>query len=227
MRLWQRWVAANAISEMVGLGLTFALIGAITPRLDRLSGALPILAAFVVAVLAGLIEATAVGWAQWKAMRPWFPTITLSSWWRATAIGALLAYILGSLPSTLMALGAETTQTTMAEPPQAVVLFLAAALGMVGGAMLAFAQWRVLRRHIRGAALWLPAHMLAWAVGMPLIFWGLDRLFLMEIGLRFALGLAGLLLLTGAIVGAIHGLFLVRMVTDNVKQKGVKAWAAN
>lgn len=36
MRLWQRWVAANAISEMVGLGLTFALIGAITPRLDRL-----------------------------------------------------------------------------------------------------------------------------------------------------------------------------------------------
>ncbi|MCB0076183.1 MAG: hypothetical protein KDD73_02095 [Anaerolineales bacterium] len=227
MRLWQRWVAANAISEMVGLGLTFALIGAITPRLDRLSGALPILAAFVVAVLAGLIEATAVGWAQWKAMRPWFPTITLSSWWRATAIGALLAYILGYLPSTLMALGAETTQTTMAEPPQAVVLFLAAALGMVGGAMLAFAQWRVLRRHIRGAALWLPAHMLAWAVGMPLIFWGLDRLFLMEIGLRFALGLAGLLLLTGAIVGAIHGLFLVRMVTDNVKQKGVKAWAAN
>lgn len=56
---------------------------------------------------------------------------------------------------------------------------------------------------------------------------GIDRLFLMEIGLRFALGLAGLLLLTGAIVGAIHGLFLVRMVTDNVKQKGVKAWAAN
>lgn len=110
-------------------------------------------------------------------MRPWFPTITLSSWWRATAIGALLAYILGYLPSTLMALGAETTQTTMAEPPQAVVLFLAAALGMVGGAMLAFAQWRVLRRHIRGAALWLPAHMLAWAVGMPLIFWGLTASF--------------------------------------------------
>ena len=86
----------------------------------------------------------------------------------------MAAYVLGYLPSTLMSLGEQSTQTPMAEPPQWIVLLLAAGLGLVGGAVLSFAQWRVLRKAVARAGCWIPANMLAWMVGMPLIFWGID-----------------------------------------------------
>ena len=60
------------------------------------------------------------------------------------------------------------------EPPQAVVLLLAAGMGLVAGLILSAAQWRVLRRHVTRAWQWLPANAIAWAAGMPLIFAGVD-----------------------------------------------------
>jgi hypothetical protein len=53
--------------------------------------------------------------------------------------------------------------------------------------------------------------MLAWLAGMPLIFWGIDAA---QAGQPLWLGVllfAGDLLLAGAVVGAIHGAFLVRL----------------
>jgi hypothetical protein len=46
---------------------------------------------------------------------------------------ALVAYIPGYLPSTLMGLGERAAQTPVAEPPQWLVLLLAAGLGAVAG----------------------------------------------------------------------------------------------
>jgi hypothetical protein len=40
--------------------------------------------------------------------------------------------------------------------------------------VLSFAQWRVLRKAAGRAGGWIPANMLAWMAGMPLIFWGID-----------------------------------------------------
>lgn len=100
--LWARRVLANALGELLGLGGTFALIGLLASRMDTGSGA-GVLLAFIVAVLSGAVEATVVGLAQWWAMHPWFSTIGRSAWWRATLIGALVAYGLGYLPSTLIA----------------------------------------------------------------------------------------------------------------------------
>jgi hypothetical protein len=64
------------------------------------------------------------------------------AWWLATLIGALMAYVMGYLPSTLMSLGeqASQTQTPVAEPDQWLVLLLAAGLGAIGGAVLSFPQ---------------------------------------------------------------------------------------
>jgi hypothetical protein len=176
-----------------GAGAGFALLG------------------FGFAVASGAIEATVVGLAQWWAMHPWFPGIQRRAWWLGTLAGALGAYVLGYLPSTLMDLGAEPGATPPAEPPRWVVLLLAAGLGAVGGAMLSSVQWLVLRRHVAGAGWWVPAHVLAWAAGMPLIFWGIDAAQGGPGPVAGAALLAAVLLLAGALVGAVHGAVLVRL----------------
>jgi hypothetical protein len=210
-RLWVRWVTANAVGEMVGLGATFALTAFFFLRFGGGQNAGSVTLTFLFAVACGVVEATVVGLAQWWAMHPWFDTIRRSAWWLATLIGALAAYILGYLPSTLMDLGAEAAPGTAVEPPQWVVLLLAAGLGAVGGAVLSFAQWLVLRQAVAGAGWWIPANMLAWAVGMPIIFWGIDIAQGSQPLWQAVLLLAGTLLVAGAAVGAIHGGWLVTL----------------
>ena len=91
------------------------------------------------------------------------------------------------------------------------VLLLAAGLGAVGGAVLSFAQWLTMRKKVARASLWIPANMLAWLVGMPLIFWGIDAAQKVTGLLALVLLMAGVLFLAGLAVGAIHGAFLVRL----------------
>lgn len=211
-KLWTRWTLANAFSEMFGLGLTFAITGLVFTNLDSQHTVTSILLAFALAVASGGIEATVVGLAQWWAMHPWFPFLGKFVWWRATLIGALVAYVLGYMPSTLMDMGEATASSApMAEPPQWVILLLAAGLGVVGGAVLSFAQWLAIRREVRGAGVWIPANMLAWMIGMPVIFLGIDIAFEMSALWLSVFVMAVTLFASGLIVGGIHGLFLVRM----------------
>jgi hypothetical protein len=208
--LWLRWTVANGLAELVGLGLTFVIIGLLISRVDtgRITG---ILLAFGMTILSGAIEATIVGLVQSWIMQPWFPAIGCFAWWRGTLIGALLGYVLGYLPSTLMSMGETSTQAVQAEPPQWVTLLLAAGLGAAAGAVLSFAQWLVLRRKVRRAGLWIPANMLAWACGMPIIFWGMDLAFKQSQVWQSVLVVGGAILVAGLVVGAIHGRFLVKL----------------
>lgn len=211
-QLWLRWVGANAFGELFGLGLTFLITGYAISTLDNQGSITGILLAFFFAVASGAVEATIVGLAQWWAMHPWFPMIEKFAWWRGTLIGALIAYVLGYLPSTIMGMGeAAASSAPAVEPPQWIVLLLAAGLGAVGGAVLSFAQWLAMRGRVKRAGLWIPANMLAWLFGMPVIFWGIDLAFKMNAVWQSILFMAGILLLTGGIVGGIHGLFLVRL----------------
>ena len=213
--LWLRWVAANALGEMVGLGATIAVIALAFSSPDEQAGMGSVLLLSVLAVVSGAIEATVVGLAQWWAMHPWFPSITRRAWWLATLVGALVAYVLGYLPSTLMSLGGDASQSQVAEPPQWVVLLLAAGMGAVAGAVLSFAQWRALRHRVPRAGWWVPANMFAWSAGMPIIFWGIDAAQKGQPLLQMVLLLAGCLLLSGAVVGGIHGAVLVRLAGDS------------
>lgn len=208
--LWFRWTLTNGFAEMAGLGATFAVIGLLVSKIDtqQVTG---IVLAFLLTVISGAIEATIVGLAQWWAMHPWFPMIRRFAWWRGTLIGALLSYVLGYLPSTLMSMGETTAQTMQVEPPEWVTLLLAAGLGVAAGAVLSFAQWLVLRGKVKKAGLWIPANMLAWAVGMPVIFWGMDIAFKMTETWQLVLVIVGTLLGAGIVVGAIHGRFLVAL----------------
>ena len=215
-QLWFRWIGANAFGELFGLGLTFIITGFAFSKLDNQQSMTGILLSFVFAVTSGAVEATILGLAQWWAMHPWFSTIERFAWWRGTLIGALIAYVLGYLPSTLMSMGEATAQSTpMVEPPQWIVLLLAAGLGAVGGAVLSFAQWLAMRGKVRRAGLWIPANMLAWFFGMPVIFWGIDLAFKMSALWQSVLLMAGTLLLAGMVVGAIHGRFLVSLAKES------------
>ncbi len=109
---------------------------------------------------------------------------------------------------TLMSLGEEAAQAPIAEPPQAVVLLLAVGMGATAGAALSFAQWLVLRKAVPRAGWWIPANMLAWMGGMPVIFWGIDAAQKGQPPLESFLLMAATLLLAGAVVGAINGTFL-------------------
>jgi hypothetical protein len=217
--LWLRWVAANGLGEMFGLGLTFAVGAAVISRLGDQQNVTAILVAFLVAVTSGAIEATVVGLAQWWAMHPWFPMISRRAWWLGTLVGALLAYVMGYMPSTLMSLGEQTTpsQGAMAEPEQWIILLLAAGMGLVGGAVLSFAQWLTMRKKVAYASLWIPANMLAWMIGMPIIFWGIDSIQGLSSMFHIVISIAFVLLLTGLVVGAIHGAFLVHLAYSNKK----------
>lgn len=211
--LWLRWVVANAFGELLGLGSTFAVGVLFYTIFPDQSSIVMILAAFVVAVASGSIEATIVGLFQWRAMHPWFPAIPRRSWWLATLIGALVAYVLGYLPSTIMSLGeqAAPAASAAAEPSQWIILLLAAGLGLVGGCVLSFAQWRVLRRYARGSGWWIPANSLAWIPAMTLIFWAIDAAQKGQPVTQSILLMASVLFVSGALVGAIHGAFLVKI----------------
>jgi hypothetical protein len=210
-RLWLRWVSANAAGEVLGLGSTFGVAVLAFTRLGEQKDAAGILGLFAFAVASGTLEATVVGLLQWWAMHPWFQAVSRRAWWLATLFGALAAYVLGYLPSTLMDLGEDAGQAPTAEPAQWVVLLLAAGLGLVGGAVLSFAQWLVLRQVAQHTRVWIPANMLAWAVGMPVIFWGIDAAQKGQPAWQALLIMAATLLLAGILVGAIHGAFLVKI----------------
>ena len=64
---------------------------------------------------------------------------------------------------------------------------------------------------------WLPANMVAWGVGMPLVFLGMDLAFRDGGALRTAAVVMATLALTGAVVGVINGSWLTRKVVPRVE----------
>lgn len=211
--LWSRWVAANALGEVLGLGGTALIAATLFPLLGDGNGLFPALAVAVVAIVAGtLIEGLAVGTAQWLVLRRPFPGIAWRTWAGATAIGAGIAWTFGMLPSTLMSIGQDSAQATTSEPSPAIVYTLAFAMGLMLGPVLGGAQWLVLRRQVAGAGIWMLANALAWAFGMVIVFAGVSSAF--DRGVSPSGMLLGLLSLvaTGAVVGGIHGLALIRLV---------------
>jgi len=208
---WSSWVIANAFGELVGLGVVFACGFALFRFGGEPRTFLGALLYVVVAALLGAFEGAVVGWAQWRVLRDLFPALGRRAWVAATMVGAVVAWAMGMVPSTVAALHSAAAEAAPVEPPQVVAMLAAAGMGVVGGVVLSFAQWLVLRRHVARAVWWLPANALAWALAMPVIFW-LVGATVAESRTLEALGffLAGLAA-AGALAGAVHGVFLLRL----------------
>jgi hypothetical protein len=85
---------------------------------------------------------------------------------------------------------------------------------MVAGPILGSVQAVILRRHVRGAGRWLWANAMAWALGMPVIFVGMDLVPWSQGGVAVGLAIYAVCGVAGILVGAIHGRILLRMTED-------------
>jgi hypothetical protein len=217
--LWLRWVGANALAELLGLGATFGVGVVLFTRMGEAQG-LAAIAMLLLMTASGVLEGTIVALLQWSVLRGPFPQVTRRAWLVATLIGALVAWFLGSLPATLMDMGADQAQAPAREPETWVMLSMAAAMGLVLGAILGLPQWRVLRRAVGRAWVWLPANSAAWVVGMPIVFAAVDLAY--RLGTVWgAVGVMALALaFTGAAVGAVHGLAFVWLASRAQVREG-------
>lgn len=209
---WLRWVVANAVGEVLGLG-PVALIALMLARvLAETGGAAAALMGLLLFTALGAFEGAVVGYAQGRVLRRRLPAVTARRWTAATAIGASAAWFLGMLPATVGALSGGEAAMAESELGAASMIAMEAATGAVLGAVLAVPQWRVLRRHVDRAGWWLPANAVAWAAAIPLIFLvasaDLPAVGLLLLCATIVTVIAG----AGALVGAIHGLVLVRLL---------------
>jgi hypothetical protein len=213
---YRRWILANGASEALGLGTTFAIARAVAPWLaTRSSGSweTPLLVAAAAVATGTLLEGTVVGIAQGRVLRDALPGVWPRAWVWATMLGAGMAWLLGMVPSTVMGLASEAAPTGAAEPPAVLQYGLAVLLGLVAGPVLGCAQWLVLRRQRSRAGLWLWANAVAWAVGMPLIFLGMDLVPWEQGGVAVVVPVYGICGVAGLAVGAIHGRILLRLLS--------------
>jgi hypothetical protein len=206
--VWRRWVLANTIGEVVGLGFA-ALVGVwFALNYETKQTISTILLMAVMIILAGTFEGIVVGFAQSLVLRRAIRDFKTKGWVIATAIGAFIAWTLGVIPSVAMSFNEQTAATPPPEMSDAAMYGMAVLMGLALGCTLGVPQWLVLRRYVQRAGWWTLANALAWAFGMPVIFIAASNAppsnpFLLVLWIGFVIGLAG------AIVGAVHGLFLV------------------
>ncbi len=100
------------------------------------------------------------------------------------------------------------------EPGALLTYVLACALGLAAGPVLGAVQFLVLKRHLHRAGIWLWANALAWGAGMPLLFAGMDQVpWQKGDALHTAVMIYAVCAAAGAAVGAIHGSFLMRLLS--------------
>jgi hypothetical protein len=221
LALWVKWILANSLGELLGLGATFAIGFGLFSGLADSPNPIAVLLSAVLMTASGVLEGALVGFVQWLVLRVAIPGILRRAWVLATIIGALIAWFFGSIPMTVASLSQSSAPIPASEPPQALVLLLTAGMGLVAGFILSVVQWQVLRKHVEKAWLWLPANALAWAVGMPLIFAAVDLAQQVATTLARVMVMAAGIALAGAIVGAIHGIALLYFQRSRFKLEQV------
>lgn len=214
----RRWVTANAVGELIGLGAVAAAGYGLARTFGEGKSTVAIVAMALAFVLLGGVEGYIVGLSQQRVLERYLPQAT--GWTRATIIGAMVAWVLGMLPSTMMSLVSTTAAGAPAPMSMPVRSALAALLGALAGPLLAFFQWRCLRTKIaRGSLWWLPANSLAWAGAMPIIFAAAHAaaaatspaLATVIVGI----GLAG----AGAAAGLVHGCALIPLLERDMDRR--------
>jgi hypothetical protein len=100
---YRRWIVANGWSEALGLGTTLLVGRAAAPWLAASRPAGELLSGVAAVVLGTLLEGTVVGAAQARVVGDALPGLRRRGWVCATMLGAGAAWLLGMVPSTVMA----------------------------------------------------------------------------------------------------------------------------
>lgn len=156
LRLVRAWTLATLAGEVLGFGLVGVLaypllvVPAVEPSPARLA---------LFALLAGLLEGGCLGLAQGLVLRRAFPGLGPRQWVPATALPAVVAYVIGM---TFFPLVGE------AALPLPATLVLSALVAIALALTLGVGQWLVLRRRAPMAWTWIVVSAAAWAFAVLL-----------------------------------------------------------
>jgi hypothetical protein len=156
---FRRWVGATTAAETIGMTAA-ATAAVIAARVDSVAAGLAIV------VAGGLVEGLALALFTAGVLRRWRPSVRSAWWVTATIIVAGLGWAGASAPAALAGDGDGT------EPPLALVLAGAAALGLVLGALLGLVQAPALRGAVAHPWRWVGVSAAAWTPTMVVMFLG-------------------------------------------------------
>lgn len=117
-------------------------------------------------VVGGLVEGTALGWLQARALDDVLGPVGRRKWVLMTILVAGFGWAAASAPATLA--GDDGGD----QPALPIVLVAAASLGLAMGASLGAAQAWALRHRVRHPWRWVVGSATGWAAAMPVIFFG-------------------------------------------------------
>ncbi len=196
--LWRRWTKTVTIGETLAFSIP-AVAGALIAAAD-----LGPLASAPVILAAGLGEGLVLGFSQALVVRRALPAISSRSWIAATALGALIAW------------GVSLVPTSIGEGLDDLAPGVLAAGGLLLGVIFLLSigglQWRVLREQVPRAGWWVVAVAVGWVAALT-AFMAIASPLWQEgqaLGLIIAIGVgAGLVM--ALVMAAITGYALMRL----------------
>ena len=148
---WVIWVTLG-----LALGFIFPSVATLWAVADGRDGT----GQFIFAVVGGAIEGGILGFAQAFALRKTAAALPLALWIGITALGGLVAWIVGMIPGTYLNLEATTSAS----------IIVLVAFAIVAVVVMPVAQWLVLRGTKLGKIgrmwRWIPVTAVAWTAGI-------------------------------------------------------------
>jgi hypothetical protein len=159
------WVVACAVAEAVGMTAATGAARSATALADHGTAHAAVWGLTIV-ILGGLVEGTALGLLQARALARVLGRAGRRRWLRITVLVAGLGWAVASAPAILAA------DDSGAQPPLLLVLLGAAGLGAAMGAVLGAAQAWALRHRVSHPWRWATGSTTGWMAAMPVIFLG-------------------------------------------------------
>jgi len=215
-RFYKQWIIANGLAEGVGLSAAFFVGYIFTPINASISAFSIVSLTLLVVIIGALFEGAIVGIAQSIPLKSINAGVSKKSWIIATMIGVELAWLAGTVPAIALSLfTTPASQLALSDTLLPLQYFFAVVSGLVIGSLLGVPQWLLLRKHFNKTGRWVSANALAWAAGMPLIFIGMEFIPWSGSWLSISVALILVCITAGAVVGTIHGWFLVKILQSS------------
>lgn len=205
LKLWERWVIANTIAQILGWFVATHFSHAIDEFGNQIT--------YQVLLLVGTLEGFLLGFAQWLVLRRY---IRQASYWIfLTTAAVLLSWFMGLMVSVVIGLFyAANLHQKLTTLIQEVAL-----LGTAVGTVIGYAQWLILKTINKQAIWWVSANALAWCIGVVIAFIAakIDKL------PGFNIHASLITVATGAVVGivisSITGIVLVWLLKPRLRHR--------
>jgi uncharacterized membrane protein (UPF0136 family) len=207
--LFEKWVLANLIAELLGLGI-IAFVGAIFPTYDNQNSQ-------IVLILSGVFQGLILGVAQWLVLRRYMRN---SIWWvLATIIGCFFGWLLVLFVSAIALFTVAVAQEGLDSITVFLgVIWLVTAVGMLIGLPQGLILLTSLKVKFYKAVWWMNVNALAWILRLFLVFTApsiiSDRVYLNTVFVMFGAEI----LMTLAYSG-ITGVILVNLLQSSLRKR--------